>query len=189
MPQVSLTEDQKEITAMVSGDGERVDLTTPVQIVGEIEDWLNVLCNTMMSSLNDQLKVSLGHQDFKAHCSQVLCLREGIQFTKSTAAAISHNSLHDLKDQLRSQLIEYTQSNWSGYRVMQLKVQCLIMDTIHYLDVVNQLIDKRVESEDDWIWNKQLKYLTQVTQILLFRKGDHSDLCQEDQIDRILFAW
>lgn len=162
---MSLTEDQKEITAMLSGDGERVDLCVPVQLVGEIEDWLSVLSNAMMTSLNEQLKVSLAQQDFKLHCSQVLCLREGILFTKSATAAILHNSLHELKDQLQAQLIQYTQSNWSGYRVMQLKVQCLIMDLIHYLDIVNQLIDHRVAIEDDWIWNKQLKYLAQVSYI------------------------
>ena len=42
-------------------------------------------------------------------------------------------------------------------RVIFLKRQALIMDIIHYIDIVDQLIVARCVSVNDWIWLKQLR--------------------------------
>lgn len=41
---------------------------------------------------------------------------------------------------------------------MQLKLKALIMDLIHNIDVVSQLLAKEVKQVDDWQWFKQIKY-------------------------------
>ena len=38
-----------------------------------------------------------------------------------------------------------------------LKVQSLVMDVIHYIDIIDQLSSAKVRSVDDWIWQKQLR--------------------------------
>ncbi|KAL0018230.1 hypothetical protein WJX79_009392, partial [Trebouxia sp. C0005] len=60
--------------------------------------------------------------------------------------------------ELKQQLAEYTAADWEGYRVMQLKIQALVLDLIHHIDVVEALISERVSSSDDWGWVKQLRY-------------------------------
>jgi dynein heavy chain 2 len=42
--------------------------------------------------------------------------------------------------------------------LIQNKLKALILDLIHNIDVVNQLLNKEVKTLDDWQWFKQLKY-------------------------------
>ncbi len=36
-------------------------------------------------------------------------------------------------------------------------LQALILDTIHNIDVVDQLSEHRTKSTDEWMWQKQLR--------------------------------
>jgi len=44
--------------------------------------------------------------------------------------------------------------------VLELKLKSLILDTIHFIDVVHALIDGTVTvaSVDEWLWQKQLRF-------------------------------
>ena len=42
-------------------------------------------------------------------------------------------------------------------KVLQLKLKALILDTVHYIDVVDQLIEEDVKTLDEWDWKKQLR--------------------------------
>lgn len=42
--------------------------------------------------------------------------------------------------------------------VTDLKYKALIMDTVHNMDVVQQLKDARIRSAYDWLWQKQLRF-------------------------------
>ena len=65
---------------------------------------------------------------------------------------------------MESQLESYTSAEiGSGdgdtvAHVLELKLKALILDTIHAIDVVQQLIKCSVKSLDDWIWQKQLRF-------------------------------
>lgn len=166
--QVQFSENPKDIMAMVSRDGEEVRFSAEVQTTDSVEDWLGDLCTAMTTTLSDQLAKASSYHSFKHHCSQILSLRESIRFSKSVASALANNTLREFREQLTKELAEYTASDWSGYRVMQLKVQSLVMDIIHYLDVLNQLIELEVSTEDDWGWHKQLKYDQQVSKRLVY---------------------
>lgn len=51
----------------------------------------------------------------------------------------------------------------SGENVLHLKIKGLILDTVHHLSVVDELIDARVSSVDDWEWQKRIRFeLTRV---------------------------
>ena len=46
-------------------------------------------------------------------------------------------------------------------RVMQLKVQSLVLDLIHSIDVVEQLQKDHCSSVGQWVWQRQLRYFDQ----------------------------
>ena len=66
---------------------------------------------------------------------------------------------------MESQLESYTNTEISGggssnseSHVLELKLKALILDTIHSIDVVQQLIKHGIKSLDEWMWQKQLRY-------------------------------
>lgn len=69
---------------------------------------------------------------------------------------------------MESQLESYTNTEISGggssdseSHVLELKLKALILDTIHSIDVVQQLIKHGIKSLDEWMWQKQLRYYMQ----------------------------
>ena len=43
-------------------------------------------------------------------------------------------------------------------KVLELKLKALILETLHYIDIVESLSKGRVRSTDHWLWQKQLRY-------------------------------
>ena len=102
--------------------------------------------------------------DFKIYF-QILCLAESVTFTEKCEQAFSSGTLHKLKSELEVQLESYTSvdisgdtSKDSGAHVLELKLKALILDTIHFIDIVNQLQQENVKSSTDWVWQKQLRF-------------------------------
>jgi dynein heavy chain 2 len=56
----------------------------------------------------------------------------------------------------------YTKFQNNGDALVFSKVKALILDIIHNVDVVDQLLQDTViiasKSQNDWMWHKQLKY-------------------------------
>lgn len=50
------------------------------------------------------------------------------------------------------------ESTVSGENVLHLKVKGLILDTIHHLSVVDELINSRVSSVDEWEWQRRIRF-------------------------------
>ena len=42
-------------------------------------------------------------------------------------------------------------------KVLELKLKALILETLHYIDIVESLSEGRVRSTDHWLWQKQLR--------------------------------
>eukprot|EP00803_Ostreobium_quekettii_P010766 evm.model.scf_587.3 EVM.evm.TU.scf_587.3 scf_587:58238-66053(+) len=151
-----------QIEAILSADGERVELIRPVLLDSNVENWLGELLRAVHATLATSLATEMESSDFKANPSQVLCLAEGIRFSEGMEKAIRSGTVAQFSKQLRSQLEEYTASDWTGYRIMQLKVQSLVLDLIHYLEVADALTQEGTSDLEDWAWAKQLKYRRQV---------------------------
>lgn len=67
---------------------------------------------------------------------------------------------------MESQLESYSSAEIGGgdapeSHVLELKLKALILDTIHAIDVVQQLIKHGVKSADEWMWQKQLRFYMQ----------------------------
>ena len=42
-------------------------------------------------------------------------------------------------------------------KVLELKLKALILETLHYIDIVETLSEGKVRSTDHWLWKKQLR--------------------------------
>ena len=87
--------------------------------------------------------------------------RRPVHFSKKAEVAIRLGALPALHDELRQQLQEYTSFDVEGMRVMQLKVQSLVLDLIHSIDIVEQLQAEFCGSVGQWAWQRQLRYYDQ----------------------------
>jgi len=99
---------------------------------------------------------------------QILCLAEMIRFTENCEEAIRQHDLSGFVRRLKSQLESYTSVNVSdtgadtgqvdvGVHVLELKLKALILDTIHNIEVVEQLNTSSLTDVADWQWQKQLR--------------------------------
>lgn len=52
-----------------------------------------------------------------------------------------------------------TTSEDSGNNVLNLKLKALMLDTIHHINVIEELINFNVTNLQDWHWQKQLRYI------------------------------
>ncbi|KAI5098641.1 cytoplasmic dynein 2 heavy chain 1, partial [Silurus meridionalis] len=155
------------ITAMRSLEGETVHLRNTIAISNDVEVWLSALSAEMKETLKLLLcecvkAVKGGGVDPNRFPSQILCLAEQIQFTEDVESAIREQNLHQLELELTAKLEHYTDTNArtesAESTVLQLKLKALILDVIHNLSVVRELLEVQVRSADDWAWTKQLRF-------------------------------
>ena len=64
----------------------------------------------------------------------------------------------DLEEQLESYTNIEIDSSDEEYKVLELKLKALILDAVHFIDVVDQLIETNVRNCNEWIWQKQLRF-------------------------------
>ncbi|XP_025088458.1 cytoplasmic dynein 2 heavy chain 1-like isoform X3 [Pomacea canaliculata] len=162
--------DNQHIMAMKSLDGEVVLLKHKVKIVQEVEVWLGKLAEEMKVTLRELLKDCLkdakssrGGLDPNRYPSQILCLAEGIRFSENCEEAIKKGRLRELFSEVEGQLDFYTNVDLGGATeveavVLELKLKALILDTIHSMDVVQQLMEANIRATTQWQWQKQLRY-------------------------------
>ncbi|XP_076054654.1 dynein cytoplasmic heavy chain beethoven [Oratosquilla oratoria] len=167
---VGFDENYSNITVMKSLEGEDVGLKTPVGISTNVEEWLDKLSTEMKNTLKTLLTECLhqgrtsGNMDPLQYPSQILCVADAILFTERCEEAISQKRLQAFLKELQTQLESYTSvdlgedGSTGDSRVLSLKLKALILDTIHNIDVVEQLVEAKVESTSDWAWQKQLRY-------------------------------
>ena len=79
----------------------------------------------------------------------------------------------DLEEQLESYTNIEIDSSDEEYKVLELKLKALILDAVHFIDVVDQLIEVNVRNPNEWMWQKQLRFYVNKKGLLLFTY--HSD--------------
>ncbi|KAI8844037.1 dynein heavy chain and region D6 of dynein motor-domain-containing protein [Chytriomyces cf. hyalinus JEL632] len=162
--QVEFNEDTTAIIAMKSIEGETVRLKTPVPLSHSVESWLDTFTKEMQSTLMHLLGLCLEKSDIFKYPSQVLDLAESINFTSKCTEAIKKGTLSQLSRDLKANLEKYTSFNAmtiddaSERKVMDIKVKSMILDVIHFIDVVEQLQKAGIASISDWEWQRQLRF-------------------------------
>lgn len=108
---------------------------------------------------------------------QILCLAEQVQFTERCETAIRSKSLQEFSIEMESQLDSYANTDMSGddgdaaSKVLELKCKALILDTIHAIDVVETLMKNNVNSTEDWLWQKQLRFYIEKGRFVSLQAG------------------
>ena len=157
-------ESYSSIAGVSSIQGELVALSRKVEVDEEaIEKTLKGLLSSLQCTLSALVRRYIESEN-RSLCdfpSQVLCLAEQILFTADCHNAITADprSLAKLTKNLTAKLSQYTAIDISGDKMLQLKIQALILDVIHHLDVLEDLTANKVSSLDDWFWSKQLRYI------------------------------
>eukprot|EP01116_Phalansterium_solitarium_P024804 TRINITY_DN91_c0_g1_i3.p1 TRINITY_DN91_c0_g1~~TRINITY_DN91_c0_g1_i3.p1 ORF type:complete len:4095 (+),score=2036.97 TRINITY_DN91_c0_g1_i3:208-12492(+) len=155
---VAFTEDKKKITAMHSSLGEVVPLSTPVTITEKVEEWLTKLADEMRVTLKGLLVKCIEQSDIKYFPSQVLQIAEQVNFTTKCEQALLKGTLKQLAQELRDQLAKYTSYESGNDVIIYTKIKALVLDIIHYMDVVDYLKDWEKDKLDSWAWQKQLRF-------------------------------
>jgi len=155
---VDFNEEMTHIVAMKSSDGEVVPLVHPVVLTSDVEVWLMDLDREMRETLKQNLRACHEKTDFIKYPSQILNLAENIHFTVDTEKAILNKQLEEHKASLEQQLADCTSADEDEDKLQQLKMKALVLDLIHNIDVVNQLIEANVTTLQHWQWQKQLRF-------------------------------
>eukprot|EP01041_Mallomonas_annulata_P000386 gene386-700_t len=170
------TVSNKVVNEMVAKDYERLMMYEPFVMEGEVERYLNNLTEAMMMTLKLRLldgyntaanwEVDKARHEWLFHyCAQVVVTGTQIYWTEET-----ENSLEDLAggqedavkrylgvcDQRLQELIKLVLGSLSsGDRT---KIITLITLDVHSRDVVQKLIDDKVEGLEAFLWQQQLRF-------------------------------
>ncbi|XP_056634261.1 cytoplasmic dynein 2 heavy chain 1 [Diorhabda sublineata] len=166
---VKLSSDGQDIIAMCSLEGEKVLLSNPVNINKPVEIWLNELVKEMQVTLKESLvncQKEKGAPDPFMYPSQILCLSDSITFTAKCEQAISSMTIPTLLTKYKNQLEHYSslelhhsqEKGTEGDNVLELKLKALLLDTIHHITVLGELMENNVTKVSEWTWQKQLRY-------------------------------
>ena len=167
-------DEERQIYAIQSLEGEQIRLDHKVQIIDSqgakgIEQWLTSLSaeisTTLQSQLNGIMKSSANLTDLiqsKKYCGQIVLLKKWLDFTKDVENAIANSKLNDLKLELEKSLSQLTSLDGSirPDGVQQIQIKSLVLDAIHFVAVVDELLlaDDVNQNVQSWHWQKQLRY-------------------------------
>ena len=157
---VKFSEGDASIIAMCSLEGEVVPLAEPVPVSDTVEVWLALLNTQMRATLVQLVANTIGSRlNIAATPSQVLDLAERVTFTRQCEEAVNRGrpALEKFKGELLERLGQYT-SLETDEPLVTLKVKALVLDLIHHMDVVDQLIAAGTSSAGEWQWRKQLRF-------------------------------
>lgn len=158
-------EEHQAITDIVSAKGESIKLLEKVVLSKEVENWLAQLTEAMYKAVGGLLNACIAEskvaENISKYPGQVLEITESVIFTDKTSTALKKDpkaGLAAVKKEYSEKLAKFTQSKAKMNGLDQLKVKNLILDVIHDMVVLDDLISASVSTVEDWAWFKQLKY-------------------------------
>lgn len=153
------------ITGVSSSEGEQIDLINVIEVTGgPIEQWLNQLLTNVKQTLMDLIvkccqNEKLTEDIIRKYPEQVLCLSKAINFTKQTEKSINTMNLQSHLKSLKEDIDYYTSNVFQNVdNLTAIKVRALLIDLVHYVTIVQQLIDESVTNTQDWCWIQQIKF-------------------------------
>ena len=172
-----------EITEMISREQETVNLIKSINVAksrGQVEKWLSELESTMKETVKNTILTSIEFyskaesrlQWIGEWISQSVLFTTQFYWTKNVESALKDpkNSFNNLKDYLttyNTQISEIVNSirtssssaskNESKLKNMYLTMGSLIVLEVHSRDILQELVDKEVNSIEDFTWLSQLR--------------------------------
>ncbi|XP_045906997.1 dynein axonemal heavy chain 8-like isoform X1 [Micropterus dolomieu] len=162
-----------KILAVISQEGEKLPLDSPVVAQGAVELWLGELLLQQQASLHSVIKASdleINDEDFdllsflNKFQAQVGLLGIQMLWTKNSEEALQH--AEDDKEimpltkkkflNLLNTLIKQTTCDLSKFD--RVKYETLVTIHVHQSDIFNDLVKKRIKSISDFEWLKQSRF-------------------------------
>lgn len=166
---VEFTENIDQIMALKSSLSESVPLSAPVAVKEgaeprNVEDWLSDLSVEMVRTLTVQTQkcystTEMDESFFENFPSQILCLSANLHFTANVEKSIpnGHGQMVQLRGDLQNQLSSLTSFQMDS-KLMEAKLKALILDLIHNIAVLDDLLSNKVQRLAEWHWFRQLRY-------------------------------
>ncbi|KXS21750.1 hypothetical protein M427DRAFT_107149 [Gonapodya prolifera JEL478] len=158
----------KQITAMYSGEGEKVAISEPFYPKGNVEEWLLKTEDSMRKSMKKVMLDGLHSYPQKQRTQwvlewpgQVVLAVSHIFFTLEVAESLKtgQEGLKLLYERLLNQLQGLVNLVRGELPFIQrLVLGDLIVMDVHARDVCKRLIDSGVQTENDFEWMSQLRY-------------------------------
>ena len=160
-----------DIYAMISAEGERVQLSRNLKARGGVEEWLKLVEADMQKSLRKEMKD--GHQAYDdgnrpdwvlTRLAQVVSCVGNIMWTFMTEEALSNkegvqDALSDWYDLNVSQLEDLTLLVRQDLTNIQRRsVVALVTQDVHNRDIVESLKENEVGNVNEFKWQQQLRY-------------------------------
>ncbi|CEO98015.1 hypothetical protein PBRA_006129 [Plasmodiophora brassicae] len=165
--------DGPAIVAMVSGDGEVVNLRAKVALSADVDEWLSRLADEMRKTLAGLLVDCVATTTTTAAVpptmawidrfpSQILSLADQIRFTADVEQAIraskgGSTSFASLRSARMARLADLTRAP-AANAVQDLKVKALVIEMVHHVEVLEVLEREQVRDTNAWPWQKQLRF-------------------------------
>ena len=157
---VEFKDNNTVISAMKSSSDEKVPLIENLMVEEDVENWLGKLTTNMQRTLQQLLISCLKEKSLELtkYPAQIICLAESIRFSQITNSSITSGKLMGYKQDLNSRLQDLTALTRTATPLNNFKLKSLILDVIHSIDVLDQLISHNVQSLNEWAWIKQLRF-------------------------------
>ncbi|CDW56544.1 dynein heavy chain [Trichuris trichiura] len=176
---VHFSPSSKSLTAIVSADGEVVQLRKAVEIIENDWAWLKTLEESIKYTLKNLLQAALSAinkgipLDPSKYPCQILCLAERIRFCNLCEKALQSKTLRDLHRKLKIQINTYASIQPDSV-VLQSKLKALTLDAVHAVVVLDDLIEHESDSTGCWYWQKQLRFYVEAAGDVVIKQLDAS---------------
>ncbi|KAI9190457.1 hypothetical protein H9P43_001891 [Blastocladiella emersonii ATCC 22665] len=159
-----------DILAMISPEGEKVHFNKAVKARGNVEAWLSAVEEGMFSTVRRLLKVALSEFDpaersdwLLQHTGQVVLTASQIMWCAEVSAALTADNpveaLRQFKDTSIANLSQVAAIVRGDLTKLQRAVLgALITIDVHARDILLEMLDNGVSSDEDFGWLKQLRY-------------------------------
>lgn len=162
----------QDVLAMISPEGERVPFTRSVKARGNVEDWLNVVLANMKTTLHKHLRSCLLDYQHASremwlfrHPAQCVAVVSYIVWARECEICFRSTTQDPIRDlTLWHQTICTQLSNLTRLvrtaltKIQQSLVVSLVTTDVHFRDVVENMIAKKVTNAEDFVWTQQLRY-------------------------------
>lgn len=172
---VNMTNDKHFIEKIFSAEGDEVTLKNKVEISGLVEEWLNRLMAEIRSTLIDAIKMCsqvefIRQEHIQLYPIQVLCTAKALSFTKITEKCITSMTLTTHLKTIKNEIDSYSAMlTDTADSLFCLKVRSILIDLVHHVAIVENLIANNVTNVQDWCWLQQIKFYMNSSQMVVVK--------------------
>jgi dynein heavy chain, axonemal len=181
-----------DIIAMLSSENERVGLGRNLKARGAVEEWLMAVQIRMKEVLTQCMKVGLNDYDSRPredwiflHPGQVVATVAQMTWARNTESCLRHKDpvrrlvawSTDYKAELQKVIAKI---RGPLTKLMRCIAVALVTTDVHARDILDELVDRKVESIHDFLWQQQLRYYWESGSAAHEQSGDNCYIHHSD---------